>query len=123
MNGTVKKPDPKPDSKLDGFVEGKFTIPQKPDRFVEVEFTIYLKPSNLKVYKYSQGDYFATCKDLKTDTNIEFFSGVIPMDKIVKSIAKGTYSIAFFLYPVTMEQVKKVADNKLIMPPKSKPTA
>ena len=58
-------------------------------------------------------------KDLKTDTNIEFVSGVIPMDKIVKSIAKGTYSIAFFLYPVTMEQVKKVADNKLIMPPKS----
>lgn len=58
-------------------------------------------------------------EDLKTSTNIEFISGVIPMDKIAKSIAKGTYEAAFFLYPVTMKQVKKVADNQLIMPPKS----
>lgn len=57
--------------------------------------------------------------DLKTDTNIEFISGVIPMEKVENSIARGIYEAAFFLYPVTMEQVKKVADNQLIMPPKS----
>lgn len=58
-------------------------------------------------------------KDLKTDTNIEFISGVIPMDKVMKSMAKNNYEVTFFLYPVTMAQVKKVADNQLIMPPKS----
>lgn len=58
-------------------------------------------------------------QDLKTDNNIEFISGVIPVEKVVKSIAKGTYELAFFLYPVSMEQVKKVADNQMIMPPKS----
>lgn len=58
-------------------------------------------------------------KDLKTDSNIEFVSGVVPIEKIVKSISKGDVELAIFLYPVTMEQVKKVADNQLIMPPKS----
>lgn len=58
-------------------------------------------------------------QDLKTDGNIEFISGVIPIDKIARSISKGTYEVAFFLFPVTMSQVIKVADNQLIMPPKS----
>lgn len=58
-------------------------------------------------------------KDLKTDTNIEFISGVIPMEKVMKSMTKNKYEVAFFLFPVTMAQVKKVADNQMIMPPKS----
>lgn len=58
-------------------------------------------------------------EDLKTDRNIEFVSGVIPIEKIVKSISKGDFELGIFLFPVTMEQVKKVADNQLIMPPKS----
>lgn len=57
--------------------------------------------------------------DLKTDKNIEFISGVIPLEKVSRSILKGSYELGFFLYPVSMEQVKKVADNQLIMPPKS----
>jgi uncharacterized protein (DUF1015 family) len=28
-------------------------------------------------------------------------------------------AVAFILFPITMDQVKKVADNQLIMPPKS----
>ena len=58
-------------------------------------------------------------KDLKTDKNIEFISGVIPLEKVSRSVQKGTYELAIFLYPVSMNQVKKVADNQLIMPPKS----
>lgn len=58
-------------------------------------------------------------KDLKTDTNIEFVSGIVPIEKIEKSLEKGIYELAIFLYPVTMQQVKVVADNQLIMPPKS----
>jgi uncharacterized protein (DUF1015 family) len=58
-------------------------------------------------------------KDLKTDSNIEFFSEIEPVDSIEKQIKEGKYALAFFLYPCTIEQVKTVADNHMIMPPKS----
>lgn len=58
-------------------------------------------------------------KDLKTDSNIEFFSEIEPVDTIEKQIKEGKYALAFFLYPCTIEQVKTVADNHMIMPPKS----
>ena len=57
--------------------------------------------------------------DLKTDENIEFISGAVPIQEIENNIKKEKYDIAFLLYPCTMDQVKKVADNHLIMPPKS----
>jgi uncharacterized protein (DUF1015 family) len=58
-------------------------------------------------------------KDLKTDTNIEFFSEVEPIESIEKQIQEGKYELAFFLFACNIEQVKKVADNHMIMPPKS----
>ena len=58
-------------------------------------------------------------KDLKTDTNIEFFSEVEPVEAIEKQINEGKFELAIFLYPCNIGQVKKVADNHLIMPPKS----
>lgn len=62
---------------------------------------------------------FLKIDDLKTDKNIEFIGGTTPIEKIVKWMDAGKYELAVFLYPVTIEQVKKVADNQLIMPPKS----
>lgn len=68
-------------------------------------------------------DYILTpllgIENLKTNENISFISGIEPLKKIEKSVDKGEYSVAFILYPVTMNQVKKVADNQMIMPPKS----
>lgn len=58
-------------------------------------------------------------EDLKTDENIAFVSGDTPLKKIEKSIQKGTFDVGFILYPLTIDQVKKVADNNMIMPPKS----
>jgi uncharacterized protein (DUF1015 family) len=58
-------------------------------------------------------------KDLKTDSNIEFFSEIEPYETIEKQIKEGKYDLALFLFPCTIEQVKKVADNHMIMPPKS----
>jgi uncharacterized protein (DUF1015 family) len=57
--------------------------------------------------------------DLKTDERIEFVSGAESLDSIEEKVLKGKFEIAFILYPATMDQVKKVADNKMIMPPKS----
>lgn len=58
-------------------------------------------------------------ENLKLDNNIEFIGGTTPIEKIAESIAAGKYELAFFLHPVTIDQVKKVADNQMIMPPKT----
>lgn len=58
-------------------------------------------------------------KDLKTDDRIEFVSGAESLESIEEKVLKGKFEIAFILYPATMDQVKKVADNQMIMPPKS----
>ncbi len=57
--------------------------------------------------------------DLKTDENIDFISGTEKLKKIEKKIAKNQYEAAFLLYPVSIEDIKRVADNHLTMPPKS----
>lgn len=58
-------------------------------------------------------------KDLKTDENIEFVSGAESISDIEDKIKKGKFDIGFILYPASMNQVKRVADNQMIMPPKS----
>ena len=58
-------------------------------------------------------------QDLKTDENIEFVSGVESIESLEDKIRKGKARVGFILYPVSMDQVKKVADNHMIMPPKS----
>ena len=58
-------------------------------------------------------------EDLKTDENIEFVSGAESIQSIEDKITKGKFKVAFILYPIAMEQVKRVADNQMIMPPKS----
>lgn len=57
--------------------------------------------------------------DLKTDENIEFVPGVLGLNKLQKKMEKDGFDAAFILHPVTMQEVKKVADNNMIMPPKS----
>jgi uncharacterized protein (DUF1015 family) len=57
--------------------------------------------------------------DLKTDSNIEFVSGNLGLQAIEDSISNGKAELGFVLFPLTMQQVVKVADNKMIMPPKS----
>jgi uncharacterized protein (DUF1015 family) len=57
--------------------------------------------------------------DLKTDENIEFMSGAEPIRKMEEKIATSKFRVAFVLYPVAMDEVKRVADNHMIMPPKS----
>jgi len=58
-------------------------------------------------------------KDLKTSDDIDFVPGTQPLEKVVGKIASGDYSAAFFLYPVEIEDIKRVADHNLTMPPKS----
>ncbi|PHR33271.1 MAG: hypothetical protein COA38_05295 [Fluviicola sp.] len=57
--------------------------------------------------------------DLKSDDNVCFMSGAESIEKLEAQVTSNKYKIAFILYPATMDQVKRVADNQMIMPPKS----
>ena len=58
-------------------------------------------------------------KDLKNSDNIEFSPGNIPLKDIEEKLASRKCALAFLLFPLTIEQVNKVADEGLNMPPKS----
>lgn len=59
--------------------------------------------------------------DIRNDKRISFIDGKKDFSEIVNLINKGEYDIAFTLYPVTVKDLKKIADNNNaeLMPPKT----
>jgi len=57
--------------------------------------------------------------DLKTSEDISFVPGNTPFVNVLNQVNDGSFAVAFFLYPVAMNEVKRVADHGLNMPPKS----
>ncbi len=57
--------------------------------------------------------------DLKTDTRIGFVPGIRGSKELKKIVDEGKATVAFGLYPVTMQHLKWIADTNNIMPPKS----
>lgn len=68
-------------------------------------------------------DYILTpilgIEDLKTSKDIEFVPGTKGLKYLKEQIQKDHFEVAFILHPVSMEEVKAVADEGRIMPPKS----
>ena len=58
-------------------------------------------------------------RDEKTDKNIAFEAGTIPLTEISKKVDNGEFKVAFILKPIPINSLKEVADNNLSMPPKS----
>lgn len=58
-------------------------------------------------------------KDLKTDERIAFISGDQGMKGIKRAVDSGQAKVGFALYPIGIEQIKRVANENRIMPPKS----
>jgi uncharacterized protein (DUF1015 family) len=57
--------------------------------------------------------------DLKTSEDIAFVPGNTPFVKVLNQVNDGSFKVAFFLFPIPMSAVKKVADHGMYMPPKS----
>lgn len=57
-------------------------------------------------------------EDPRTDKRIEFVGG-IRGDRILKEKADSCKGVAFLMYPTSIEELMKVADAGLLMPPKS----
>lgn len=58
-------------------------------------------------------------QDLKTSDQIEFVPGNESLYSIEKKISSGKFEIGFVLFPATINQIKRVAENQMNMPPKS----
>ncbi|MDO8724424.1 MAG: DUF1015 family protein [Syntrophales bacterium] len=57
--------------------------------------------------------------DARTNNRIEFVGGVRGMEELERLVDSGEFSVAFALYPPTVEQLMEAADAGRFMPPKS----
>jgi uncharacterized protein (DUF1015 family) len=58
-------------------------------------------------------------KDPRTDKRIDFIGGIRGTAELEKLVDSGDYTIAFSMFPTTVEQLINVSDSDGIMPPKS----
>ena len=58
-------------------------------------------------------------KDLKNDNRIDFIPGNKGLDSLKKAVDSGKFDIAIAMFPVGVDEMKKIADEGLVMPPKS----
>ncbi|MFV8327416.1 DUF1015 domain-containing protein [Flavobacterium sp. ZS1P14] len=58
-------------------------------------------------------------KDLRNDERIEYLSGKHSILEIKQKIDQEEFEVGFILFPSNIKEIKALADNNLIMPPKS----
>ncbi|MBP1043055.1 DUF1015 domain-containing protein [Vagococcus sp. BWB3-3] len=57
--------------------------------------------------------------DIRTDKRIDFVGGIRGIQELERLVDSGDFSLAFSLYPTSMDQLLAVADADQVMPPKS----
>lgn len=58
-------------------------------------------------------------EDLRNDERIEYIPGKQSIATIKELVDEGEFEVGFMLYPSDISEIKALADNNLIMPPKS----
>lgn len=64
-------------------------------------------------------DKLLDIKDLRSSKRVDFVGGLRGLDELRRRVDSGEMQAALALYPVTMEQVMRIADTGNIMPPKA----
>lgn len=57
--------------------------------------------------------------DLRSDKRIDFVGGIRGLEELKRRVDSGEMAMALALYPVTMQQLMRIADTGNIMPPKT----
>ncbi len=114
-NENIYKPEHK--HKFSMYMDGKwYELMAKPDICNNEDSVKNLDASILS-------DYILTpilgIDDLRTNKRIGFVPGVRGMEELKKQVDSGKYKIAFGLFPVSMTELKHIADTNGIMPPKT----
>lgn len=58
-------------------------------------------------------------QDPRTDKRIDFIGGIFGVCRLKELVDSGKYAAAFVMYPTSMQELLNVADEGLLMPPKS----
>jgi len=58
-------------------------------------------------------------QDLRNDKRISYGYGKYNLITMKNSIDTGAFAVGFGLVPITMDEVKRIADAQQVMPPKS----
>lgn len=58
-------------------------------------------------------------EDPRTSENIDFVGGIRGLDELERRVNSGEMTIAFAMYPTSVEELMSIADAGKIMPPKS----
>ncbi len=58
-------------------------------------------------------------RDVRTDRRIDFVGGVRGAADLEARVDSGQFAVAFSMYPVTVDDLMRIADKGAIMPPKS----
>ncbi|MDR1331640.1 MAG: DUF1015 family protein [Tannerella sp.] len=64
-------------------------------------------------------DEIAGIRDLRSDRRVDFVGGIRGLDELRRRVDSGEMKAALALYPVSMEQIIRIADSGNIMPPKT----
>lgn len=143
FNRVVKNSEKKTNSEIRQGLEIQFKLIEESDSILEPktkhEFCIYLdkKWIRIKLNKSFNSestvveqldpqiitDYILSpifgIKDLKNDKRVDFVPGNKGLESLQKKVDEGEFDIAIAMFPVGVEEMKTIADEGLVMPPKS----
>ena len=57
--------------------------------------------------------------DARTDKRIDFVGGIRGLGELERRVDSGEMAVAFSMFPTSVSQLMNIADNNMIMPPKS----
>jgi uncharacterized protein (DUF1015 family) len=57
--------------------------------------------------------------DPRTDPDIDFMAGPLPINDLINKVDQNEFALAFTLFPTSIDQLIRVADEGEVMPPKS----
>ncbi len=74
---------------------------------------------DVTILSYHVLDHILGIKNLRTDKRIDFVGGIRGLSELKKRVDSTEMTVAFALYPVSMNQLIDIADSGNIMPPKT----
>ena len=111
--------DPKPKAKhtFTMYIEGKWFTLKAKDSIIKNDDVI--KSLDVSILQDNVLAPLFNITNPRKDERIAFMGGVRGLKALAQKVDSGEYKVAFAMYPTSMEELIKVADNDLIMPPKS----
>mgnify|MGYP000277136170 FL=1 len=143
FNRVIKNSDGLSYEQIKAKLSSEFTITEESETLLSPknkhEFTLYLFDrwiriklkkdfsSNTGIIEQLDSQIITDCildpifgiKELTKDKRVNFVPGNEGLHSLQEKVDKGNYDVAIAMYPVSFEELKLIADNNLIMPPKS----